>query len=195
MTGIKFNLIDIESSGLRAGFHDLVEISVIRYDDRTQITRQVKAENPNNASFDALLITGKTIEDLKKGIHSKQMIEDVNGFFDSDGLTPPHRCIVGHNVSFDKQFIHYIWGKYNQRFPADLWLDTLALCRRVVKREGIVKPSLKLNDACDLFGIKKVATSHNAKADSQNAFLLFKYFMDRKEDFLDLIKIIPHNIE
>lgn len=195
MSGIAYIVCDTETSGLMTGFHDLVEVSLIRFNDRTQMTRIVKAKNPKNASFDALKVTGKKMSDLYKGIECEQMINEVNEFFDNDGLTPAHRCIVAHNASFDRRFIHHTWDAHNKAFPANLWLDTLALCRKITKREGIIKPSLKLNDVCDRFGIKRFANSHSAAGDARNTFMLFKQFIDNNEDFIDLIKSIPHKEE
>jgi DNA polymerase III epsilon subunit-like protein len=195
MPGIIHYLVDTEETGLQTGFHDLVEISLIRFDDRVQMTRIVKAKNPKNASFDALRITGKKMSDLYKGIECEQMINEVNEFLESDGLSPQHRCIVAHNASFDRRFIHHTWDAHNKTFPANLWLDTLALCRKITKRNGLIKPSLKLNDVCDLFGIKKFANAHSAAGDARNTFMLFKKFIDDNEGFIDLIKSIPHREE
>jgi DNA polymerase III epsilon subunit-like protein len=195
MDGIKFYTIDTEETGLQTGFHDLIEISIIRFDDRMQMTRIVKAKNPKNASFDALVITGKKMSDLYKGIECEQMITEVNEFFEQDGLTPNHRCIVAHNAPFDRRFIHHTWDAHNKSFPANLWLDTLAICRKITKKQGLIKPSLKLNDVCDRFGIKKFANSHTAAGDARNTHMLLSKFIEDKEDYIELIKSIPHREE
>jgi DNA polymerase III subunit epsilon len=195
MSDINYLVIDTETTGLATGFHDLVEISIIRFHDRMQMTRIIKAKNPKNASFDALVITGKKMSDLYKGIECEQMINEVNEFIESDGLTPAHRCIVAHNASFDRRFLHHTWDAHNKSFPANLWLDTLAICRKIVKRQGLIKPSLKLNDICDRFGIQKFAGQHSAAGDSRNTYMLLKQFMDNKEDYIELIKSIPHREE
>lgn len=197
---IVYYVLDTETTGIKHDFHDLIEISVIRYDDKTQISRIVRADKPQNASFDALRITGKTMRDLYNGIDKVQMVNEVNAFFNEDGLTPAHRCIVAHNAPFDRKFLHSTWTKCAQEFPAELWLDTLSLCRRLAapmiakaKEEGTKRPELNLHAACDLFGVKKIAQAHNARDDSRNTYLLLRKFMSDGIDFLDLIKRIPHN--
>lgn len=198
---IAYYILDTETTGLKPDFHDLVEISIIRYSDRTQLSKQVRALRPENANFDALQIIGKTMKDLKQGIERTEMVEEVNDFFRLDGLTPAHRCIVAHNAPFDRKFMHYIWERHRQTFPADLWLDTLTLSRKVAKERGLNKTasgerqSFNLYAACDLFGIRKRGTAHNAQDDTRNTFFLLKHFFETNVDTLSMIKRIPHGEE
>jgi DNA polymerase III epsilon subunit-like protein len=197
---IAYYVLDTETTGIKHDFHDLIEISVIRFSDKTQISRIVRADRPQNASFDALRITGKTMRDLYHGIDKVQMVAEVNAFFEEDGLTPAHRCIVAHNAPFDRKFLHHTWTRCAKEFPAELWLDTLTLCRRQAapliakaKEDGTKKPELNLHAACDLFGVRKIAQAHNARDDSRNTYLLLKKFIAEEVKFADLIKRIPHN--
>jgi DNA polymerase III alpha subunit (gram-positive type) len=198
MAGIVYYVLDTETTGLKHNFHELTEISIIRYEDRLQMSRNVRAEKPENASYDALKITGKTIKDLYKGISCTEMIGEVEAFLEKDNLTPAHRCIVAHNASFDRKFLYFAWGKRGRKFPAELWLDTLALSKKIATVRGLMKkgddkPKFNLHAACDLFGVRKIAEAHNAKDDSRNTYLLLKNFIDSNEDFLELIKRIPHS--
>lgn len=198
--GLSYFIVDVETTGLRHGHHDIVEISVIRYADRLQLSEQVKAVNPYNASYDALQITGKTMKDLYYGIDQEEMIEKVNDFINLDGLTPAHRCFVGHNVSFDRKFLHHTWSSHNKILPADLWLDTLALSKRLAKARGLEKNAegrqkFNLYATCDLFGVKKMGQAHTAKDDTRNTYMLFKYLLENDADILDNIKRIPHGKE
>lgn len=196
---IVYYVIDTETTGLKHNFHDLVEISIIRYTDRMQISKKVRALKPENASYDALKITGKSMKDLYEGISRTEMVEAVQNFLNDDGLTPAHRCMVAHNAPFDRKFVHHIWNSHNKVFPAELWLDTLTLSRRIAKAKGLEKDEngdkLKFNlyAACDLFGIKKTGDAHNAQDDTRNTYLLLKTFIDNKENFIDMIKRVPQN--
>ena len=196
---IVYYILDTETTGLKHDFHDLVEISVIRYSDRLQLSQKVRALKPENANYDALQITGKTMKDLYEGISRTEMVEKVHHFFGMDGLTSAHRCVVAHNAPFDRKFMHHIWTKHHKNFPADLWLDTLTLSRRVAKARGLErdatgeKQKFNLYAACDLFGIKKQGSAHNAQDDTRNTFLLLKHFIDSGVDMLDMIKRIPHS--
>lgn len=189
--GISWFVCDTETSGLQVGYSDLLEISLIRCSDRLQISRTIKALNPRNASIDALKITGKTMDDLKKGVHITEAIDDINKFFEQDGLTPAHRCVVGHNAGFDRRFLHHAWKAYDRDFLADLWIDSIPMCKRLAAQMGQPKARLKLDMAMDLFGLKKVGGLHTAKGDSRNTYYLWKHLMDSKIEYLDLIKQIP----
>ena len=192
MSGLIHYVIDTETSGLSTDMHELIEISVIRCSDKMQITRIVKADYPQNASYDALKITNKSVRDLYNGISKQQMVEEVNNFFDTDEKTPSHRCVIAHNASFDRRFLHTTWQKCNAFFPADLWLDTIQIGKQAAKKMNMPKAKMNLSAALDLFGIKKVGREHSAKGDSQNTYLLWKKFEEINEDFLPLIKSFPH---
>lgn len=195
MSGLKYYVIDTETTGLRANYHEVNEIGIIRCQDRMQLWRPVICEYPERANFDSLKITKKTMADLSKGFVKNKVIEECNKFFEEDGGTPAHRCIVAHNASFDRRFLHAMWGNCNLSFPANLWLDTISLVKDYGKKNGMTKISAKLHDACDLLGIKKFADSHNAKVDSRNTYLIWRELIEnRKVDFLPFIKTHFHNI-
>lgn len=191
-SGLFFYVLDTETNGLSIQIHEICEYSIIRCSDKTQLSRQIKVDKPLNASFDALRITGKTIEDLKQGISKQQAIKDFNEFIEQDGLTPAHRCVIAHNSNFDKRFIHHLWKQYNSEFPCDLWLDTIPLSKRLAAQMGQPKAKVKLEAAMDLFGLKKVAGLHTAAGDARNTYYLWKHLMESGIEYLDLIKQFPH---
>ena len=194
---IAYYVLDLETNGLKYGFHEICELSVLRASDRVQMTRQVKVDNPENSSFDALRITGKTMNDLTIGVSKDQLIKDFENFIGEDNLTPAHRCLVGHNIiSFDRKFLLELWESKRKVFPFDLYLDTLHMAKFRVKQAGssYQKPKLNLGAACDFFDVRKVSGQHNAKSDTQNCFLLWEQLM-KTGDFLDLIKRMPQGQE
>lgn len=193
MSGLKFYVIDTETTGLKAHYHEMTEIGIIRCEDRVQVWRQIKAVNPERASVDALMITKKTLADLENGHEREAVVAECNKFFDEDGGTPAHRVIIAHNAPFDKKFLHALWEQCNQTFPANLWLDTMALTRAYAKMIGLVKPKLNLHAACDIVGIKKISEAHNAKVDSRNTYLLHRDLVESKNvDYLPFIKTAVH---
>lgn len=189
---IHYYTIDTETTGLSIEAHEIVEISVIRCSDKVQISRTIKAEKPYLASLDALAITNKTIEDLKKGISKEQAVADIHNFFTLDNLTPAHRCLIGHNVSFDRRFLHCLWSKLKLNFPCDLWMDTMAMTRTHAKNNGIIKPRVDLDSSISLLSIASKGISHTAKGDARNTFLLWDKLMKTNINHLDFIKRIPH---
>lgn len=203
MSALKYYIIDTETTGLKSNHHEMTEIGIIRAEDRVQLWRQIKCEYPERASFDALAITKKTLADLERGHPKEAVVAECNKFFEEDGLTPAHRCIVAHNAPFDKKFLHALWEQCGFAFPANLWLDTISLTKEFLKKAdqsqlNIVKTatgrvSTQLHACCDMVGIKKISDAHNAKVDSRNTYLLHKNLIeDKKVDYLPFIKTDVH---
>ena len=196
MAGLQYYVIDLETNGLKVNYHTATEIGIIRATDRVQLWRNIKCETPERSSFDALKITNKTLADLDKGFAAEEVVKECNKFFAEDGLTPAHRCIVGHNIfSFDKRFLHALWEQVGEEFPAHLWLDTIPMIKSYAKQIGLVKPKVNLHAACDIAGVKKLSESHNAKVDSRNSYLLWKNLIEEKKvDYLPFIKTAIHTV-
>ena len=194
MSNIVYYCIDLETNGLKCGYHTVNEISIIRAVDKVQLYRHIICETPERSSVDALKITGKTIDDLSKGLSKEAVVEECDKLFNEDGLTPAHRCIVGHNIFvFDRRFLFALWESCGKEFCASLWLDTIPMSKAYAKKIGLVKPKVNLQAACDMIGIKKVAASHNARSDSQNSYLLWKGLVENKGmDYLPFMKTSKH---
>jgi DNA polymerase III epsilon subunit-like protein len=196
--GIQYYIADTETTGLRAGYQEVTEIGVIRATDRVQLYRKIKCEYPERANLDALNITKKTMADLLQGYDKREVVAEVNGFFAKDGLTRAHRCLIGHNVQFDRKFLHAMWESVGEEFPVDMWLDTISLTQEFIKvsdpttlkitKTATGKISKKLHHALDLVGIPKLADAHNAKVDSQNTYLLWRRLTEEKG-----IDHLPHH--
>jgi DNA polymerase III alpha subunit (gram-positive type) len=194
MSGLQYYIIDTETTGLKANHHEMTEVGIIRATDRVQLWRQIKCEYPERASFDALAITKKTLADLDNGHSREDVVNECNKFFNEDGLTPQHRCIIGHNIfSFDKRFLFALWESVGQIFPATMWMDTIPMTKAYAKQIGLVKPKVNLHAACEILGIKKFSDAHNAKVDSRNSYLLWKSLVEEKKvDYLPFIKTAAH---
>jgi hypothetical protein len=191
---IHYYVLDCETSGLSTSQHEVFEVSIIRCSDKMQITRNIRAEHPHTASLDALAITRKTLADLSSGEDKEKVVNEIDLFFQEDNSSAKNRCIIAHNANFDKKFIHALWEKCGKSFPANMWLDTIALTRLAAKKQGIVKPKVNLEAACDLFDIKKTATFHSAKMDTRNTYFLWKKLVEEINiDYIPLIKTLPHS--
>lgn len=203
MSGLLFYVIDTETTGLKADFHEMTEVGIIRCTDRVQLWRQMKCEYPERANFDALAITKKTLADLERGHDRQVVVDECEKFFAEDGATPAHRCIVAHNASFDRRFLHALWSQFGKQFPAHLWLDTISLTKQFLKeadqsqlkivKTATGKVSTQLHACCDMVGIKKISEAHNAKVDSRNTYLLHRSLTEEKKiDYLPFIKTDIH---
>jgi len=194
MAEIQYYVLDSETSGLSTDIHEMTEISIIRVSDRIQLTEFIKCEHPNSCNADALIKTGRTMEDLNKGKSKEEVVDKVIKFMNEDGLTPAFRCIIAHNASFDRRFLKALFDKCNKRFPADLWLCTMALTVKYYKQSNI-KALKNLKAACENLGVKRIAgNEHTAKIDTRNAYLLYKALIDKNVDYIPLIVNDPHMV-
>jgi len=195
MSGIEFYAVDTESNGLKINFHELTQLCCIRVKDRVQFDKTIRCHHPEHSQAMALQITGKTHDDLRQGEEKLAVIEAFDQYIKSDGLTPKHRCIIVHNVGFDKRFLHALWAQYGKVFQAELWIDTIPMTRAFGKKQGIVKPKTNLEEALKLTGVfKKSAGKHNAISDARNLFHLWNKLIET-EDYLQYIKTIPHVLD
>jgi DNA polymerase III epsilon subunit-like protein len=189
-----YYIIDTETTGLSAGFHEIFEISIIREIDRHQLSRNIKIQFPERASAEALKITNKKISELLIGESKEKVIQDIEDFLSLDKSSPEHRVFVAHNASFDQRFCHALWASANKKFPADYWLDTKEISRMWQKKNGIQKPELSLTASLVKNGLQAIPGQHNAIVDARNAYILYKSAKEAKIDYLPLIKKKSHNL-
>lgn len=200
---IAFYVVDCETTGLNANIHEVCEISIIRCADKVQLTQFIICEYPENANYDSLQVTGKSIEDLLLGIPKEEAVDKIDKFLSEDGLTRAHRCFIGHNIiNFDKKFIHRLYEKVGKELQVNLWLDTLVMMRTYAKENKLreeakskgEKLKLDLHSSCDMMGLKKFSTAHSSKMDTRNNYLLYKHLIENKNmDFLQFVKTFIHD--
>lgn len=194
--GLAYYVIDTETTGISSKKHEVTEISVIRCSDRHQITRQIRAEFPERATPKALEITGRTIQDILQGEEKEVVVQSINEFIEQDGLTPEHRCMIGHNViRFDKNFCHALWEKVGSTFPAVCWLDTMKVAKEMVLKTGKKPENYQLSTLVKFAGITPMDGIHDAGSDTRNTYLFWKKSVQEGINPLKLIKRIKHNID
>lgn len=203
MSGLEYYVLDTETTGLSKDNNEINQISILRVSDGFQRTINIKVRWPESASKEALNVQGITREDLSRGIESIEAIYQVNDFFEEDGKTSEHRCIVAHNAAFDRKFCHATWERDGKQFPADLWLCTMAFAKKHANKEGLEKiasiqgtpkPKYGLDMYLKAVGIKPKSGAHSAAIDVQNTLSLFNVFMNSGIDHLPIIKREPHRI-
>lgn len=194
MSNIEFYIIDTETNGLRAAFHEITEICCIRVSDRVHLARNIVANHPERSDARALEVTGKTKSDLARGVSQENAISVFEEFISQDGKSPKFRCVIAHQANFDMKFIHALWAQHNKSFPIDMWVDTVPMCRKWVEMQGLPKQSVKLALASEMLGAKVVQGVHNAVSDTQNLYFVWKKLIESGVDYLDFIKLQPHTI-
>ncbi|MHA2426420.1 MAG: 3'-5' exonuclease [Candidatus Hermodarchaeia archaeon] len=194
MSKISYYIVDTETNGLKPGWHEVTEISIVRCSDRTQLTRRIKCEHPERSHEIALEITGKSIPDLLKGGSKLDVVNRCNEFFAEDGKDPEHRCMVAHRASFDKNHCHALWAEVGQEFPANHWMDTIKFAQDWAKYVGKKPENFKLATVLQFAGIKALPGQHNAGADARNTYLLWKKGMDLGINHLPAVKVYRHKL-
>jgi DNA polymerase III epsilon subunit-like protein len=202
---IIYYVLDTETTGLKVGYHEVNQISVMRLDTGDQITVDIAVAHPERASAQALQVQGKSVLEISSGIKAVAATQKVNEFFNKDGHTPAHRCIVGHNVQFDRKFCWQMWDDCEVVLPADLWLCTKTFAQRYAKKTGAQKIALAQNKPKAKFGLnifmegvglKPKEGAHSAEVDVLNTADLLKFLWDSKMvDYVSLIKRLPHHEE
>lgn len=193
MNELIFYILDTETTGLSVQNHEIIEISAIRCNDKVQFSRTIRAKFPKNASLDALRITGKSFNDLYKGVSHSDTINDLEKFFETDNGTAEHRVIIAHNSPFDRKFIHAMYDKEDKIFPANLWIDSIQLVREFAKKQGIIKPRVNLEASLGMLKIATVDKLHSASGDTRATYRLWiKLIKEHNIDYLPFIKRFPH---
>jgi DNA polymerase III epsilon subunit-like protein len=201
--GLEYYALDTETTGLASSYNEINQISVVRASDKKQILIDIKVEHPERANAQALEIQGKTKADLLKGIPLLSAIEQVDAFFEEDGKTPEHRCVIAHNAPFDRKFCHAEWDIKKKAFKANLWLCTKQFAQRYVKKniqhtqkiaqaQNETKVKYGLNNFMKGVGIPIKLGAHNAGVDAENALDLFNWLVQSKTEYVSLITRNPH---
>lgn len=71
----------------------------------------------------------------------------------------------------------------------------MVLTRAYLKAQGQEKPKVKLADACDHFGIKRIGASHTAKIDCRHNYYLWEKLLTSNINYIDFIKTFKHSKE
>jgi DNA polymerase III epsilon subunit-like protein len=170
--------VDTETTGLVAGFHDIIQISVIPLTPALEpiqpfFTTRLQPKRPQN--FDDASTTAHKItlqEATEFGIDPWTAVELFDEWFNSLKL-PERKKIVplGHNFPFDRDFIKDFLGgilNYDHVFRSDfrdtmhtaLFLNDLADYRS----EPIPFPKVNLKYLCSQLGVAH-ENAHDAFAD------------------------------
>ncbi len=190
---LNYYVLDTETNGLSTQVHEIFQLSIIRCVDRHQLSKYIKIDHPEKSSPQALEITGKTIADLRFGDPKKTVVDKVDEWLAEDGGTAEDRCIVGHNIAFDRRFVHALWGSLNKKFQANNWLDTENIAKSWALKFGIERPKrLSLKAAVELTKVKAVPGAHDAISDARNTYMIWKCGKDEDIDNLLHIKRLAH---
>jgi DNA polymerase-3 subunit epsilon len=172
----RFAIIDIETTGLRAGHEKITEIAIILHDGKQIIEEFSSLVNPERKI--PYFITQLT------GIND-QMVSDAPKFYElarniielTDNAT-----IVGHNVNFDYSFLKSEFKSLGYDFQRKT-MDTIKLSRKLIP--GL--PSYSLGKLCTSLNIPN-KSRHRAAGDAMATTKLFEllFSIDDEPESLSL---------
>ena len=189
-------ILDLETDSLCYINGEIIEASFYRLSDNIQKTWYLKPTNYETISADALRINGHKLEDLKHEtkfgrdtyIEPSKAIVEIENWIMEDGCQTSERVIVGHNPTFDRNFLQQLWAKNNcsDSFPfGKRMIDTLQIALIMDMVNETKRDSYSLISLAKDFGVK-IEKAHRADADTRMTKDLFL-------NQIDYLKKIFHN--
>lgn len=161
-----YTVIDVETTGLSARHHRVLEIAVVRTDATGRITgewsRRVDPEGPVGATH----IHGITADDVRGAPKFGDLIPHLNEWMRGTVL-------VAHNARFDAAFIRAEYSNAGWDLP---WLPTLC----TLQASSYYLPSMdrrRLADCCAMAQVP-LRGAHSALGDARATAGLLSYYLD-----------------
>lgn len=187
---MKYYVIDTETTGLKAGYHEVTEISIIRCADLVQKTWNIKIKYPKRVSPQALAATGNTIEELLgRGKYIEEVAEAVEKFLQEDGAKPDERVMIAHNATFDQKMMEAEFALLGKPFPANMWECTMQMSRKFLKQKNpsVSRPKVNQRECITQFGIKSEAKDHASETDARNCYRIRDFLLKNGINELEFI--------
>lgn len=169
-----FVAIDTETTGLKPGGNDIIEVAAVRFRDFDAAEvyhTYCSARKPIPAEASA--VNGITDEMIAGKPKFTEIATQLNEFIGKS-------ILVAHNAPFDVRFLH--GGGLDLSHHNGKVYDTLKLAKAKVKDYDGQKPdSYKLEDLCDEFGIRADGY-HSALTDAVCCGLLFIEILEKVYD-------------
>jgi DNA polymerase-3 subunit epsilon len=168
---MKICILDLETTGLDASIHEIIEIGAVVFDSASpstttkELSLKVKPERLNVADPNALKINGFRLEDWADAIPLGQALLRLQMLCDARSI------FMAYNVTFDWAFIQQAYKTEAMRNPFNY--HKLCLMTYAWSKMPSAK-SLKLRDMCTLLGIAPEGNIHHALAGAKSAFEVYK---------------------
>jgi DNA polymerase III subunit epsilon len=169
LDAVEFVVLDVETTGLSASRHRLIEVgAIIIQGDQTRAVYQ-QLINPDRRIPDFISqFTGITNEMVRGAPQASKILPELQQFIG-------RRPVVGHNVGFDLGFLNYEAERCNWYFPTD-GIDTIAMSRRFLP--GLRRP--KLDVLAARLGVN-VRERHRALGDAQTTADVFRLLLTKAQ--------------
>jgi DNA polymerase III epsilon subunit-like protein len=185
--------IDVETSGLKAGFHDLLQICILPLDnqlkpnqERNPFILNLKPKKPENADPGAFRVNKLSLADcILKGMDPYSAADLFDDWFAKLKLPPGKKiCPLAHNYPFDRSFIIEWLGdeSYNQYFDYHS-RDTAVIANYLNDRADLMNekfpfPKINLSYVAAQLEIQN-PDAHTAVGDAMTTALVYKAMLGR----------------
>lgn len=162
-------VVDLETTGLDSSEDEIIEIGALCIRGGKIVKEyQVLVQSAKEIPKEIEELTQITSNEIKEnGIDLAEAIKQLTAFVGND-------VIIGHNVSFEQEFLLYACKKCNLPPIRNKLMDTLRLAKRKLKSMR----NHKLNTIAEYYGIK-IEDRHRAL---QDCYLTFEVYEKLKEN-------------
>ncbi|MFI9507794.1 TerD family protein [Nocardia sp. NPDC052566] len=150
-----FTVVDVETSGLRAGEHRVLSVAAMALDGAGGVHREFHTLLDPGCDPGPVHIHGLTREVLHGSPLFEQVREELSAMLTG-------RVMVAHNAQFDYGFLAHEFDLTGSVLPVDQRLCTLALARRV----SPPTPDCKLGTLATYYGVPQ-SKAHDALDDTR----------------------------
>jgi DNA polymerase-3 subunit epsilon len=167
--------LDIETTGLDANDHDIIEFAALRDDTEKSLHFHIWPERMENATPEALEMTGYSLDAWEKhgAIPMAEALPQITAFLED-------AILAGQNVSFDENFLKTTAKRYEFSHRMGYHkLDIVTLA--IIHLRPLGLPSVSLHHVCNVLGISNEG-EHSAMADVQRARAVYRTLVDPSDD-------------
>ena len=171
-----FSFLDIETTGFKVGYHDIIEVAVViadpskDYEVVDELEIKIKPERIENADAQALRINGYNETDWMFAYSLEQAMKML-----ADKVE--NTVMVAHNITFDWTFLEHAFRTTGIEPKLYRKLDSFSIAYAKFSNEpNINKFSLKA--LAEYFGLTN-EKAHTALADTRVTVAIFRELMKR----------------
>jgi DNA polymerase III epsilon subunit-like protein len=187
--------VDCETSGLEAGYHDLIQICVLPVGTDFRPLQEIRPfymdlapKRPENFDQTSSSVTRQQLVDcMERGIDPYKAADYFDEWFKKLNLGYEKRIMVlGHNWPFDRGFLIDWLGPKSVEFYFDgRFRDTMAAAQLINDRVGYAEDralhsKLSLSALADYYGIPH-DNAHNALSDCLTTLAVYREMVLRNE--------------
>jgi DNA polymerase III epsilon subunit-like protein len=184
----KILFMDVETTGLDAYKHEIIQISgILEINDKVIDAFNYKGR-PNkvqNISEDALVKQGKSIKEILEYPAREDMYNNVLTFFNKYVNcydSSDYFILAGYNTTFDRNFLYSLFNEFDNKYMNSYifkyYIDVMEFAKMFWLNGKLNSPDLRLMSVCEAIGMP-FKNAHDAMEDIKATYKAYKYFNKR----------------